>query len=256
MRLLHLLLAAALSAPALAQTQPYVMAHRGFYMRKGFAPNTLESMVRAGELGADVTEFDVHMTKDKVLVVNHDATINGRTISESLYSEICDTRLDNGEILPTLDQVLNASRAFPAMRMAIELKPQTPKELDREIADLVVAEVRSKRLEDRVVYISFSLPALQRIHEVAPEATLSYLTGDKTPAELHSMGIEWMGYMYLYYMKHPEWVKEAHQLGMKVFAWTMNTIFDWQRMVDLGVDYLESDIPHLLIDWLREKRLR
>lgn len=251
---MKILLTAALFLAALAAAaQPKILAHRGFYKCEGSAPNSLTSMVKAGELGVAATEFDVHMTKDKVLVVNHDHTIGGHVISESLYNDIKDLTLPNGETLPTLDRVLEAAKRFPKMTLVIEIKHHYCPAEDCENAELTVAMVRAKRMEDRVCYISFSMDVLHRLLEVTPQSTLAYVNGDRTPAELHADNIRCMGYNHKVYTAHPEWVAEAHKLGMTVIAWTLNDFDVAERMYNLGVDWLETDYPHILAEWLKKK---
>ena len=43
--------------------------------------------------------------------------------------------------------------------------------------------------------------------------------------------------------KHPEWVKQAHDLGLKVNVWTVNKEEDMQAMLDLGVDFITTNNP-------------
>jgi len=67
------------------------IAHQG---GESEAPsNTIYAFRRAVRLGADVLEFDVHSTKDGILVANHDATVDRTTngtglISEKTYREL------------------------------------------------------------------------------------------------------------------------------------------------------------------------
>jgi glycerophosphoryl diester phosphodiesterase len=44
----------------------------------------------------------------------------------------------------------------------------------------------------------------------------------------------------------PEWVKESHDLGLKVNVWTVNTPEDIQQMIDLNVDFITTDEPLLV----------
>lgn len=245
--------AACLCAVAL-QAQTQIIAHRGFFTCEGSAPNSLTSVIKAGELGVHGAEFDVHATADKVLVVNHDGSIGGHGISTSKYNDIKDLKLSNGETLPTFEQVLDSAKRFPDMLLVIEIKPTNNKEWDRELTDLVVAQIRTKRIEHRVKYISFSLDVLDRLLEITPDNIISYLNGDKTPAEMHAKGMRHLDYSRKVWAAHPEWVKEAHALGMKCDAWTLNDEANWSAMYDLGIDYLETDHPDQVKKWLEKKQ--
>ena len=74
---------------------------------------------------------------------------------------------------------------------------------------------------------------------------MQYLEGNKTPAEVHADGINGIDYHYSYFKKHPEWVKEAHDLGMSVNAWTVDKADDIRAMKELGVDQITTNDPVL-----------
>ena len=57
------------------------------------------------------------------------------------------------------------------------------------------------------------------------------------------MGINGIDYHYIVIEKHPEWVKEAHDLGMKVNVWTVNKEDMMKKLIDRKVDYITTDQP-------------
>src|SRR5579871_6089782 len=83
-----------------------IIGHRG---ARGLAPeNTIASLQKGLEHHVDELEFDLRVTKDKIVVLHHDAKIreaNGQRhkIVESTYKELLDHKPD----LATFDQVLN-----------------------------------------------------------------------------------------------------------------------------------------------------
>lgn len=59
------------------QHSPIKIGHRG---ASGYCPeNTMASYKKAIELGADFLEVDIHLSKDDVLVVHHDPTLDRTT---------------------------------------------------------------------------------------------------------------------------------------------------------------------------------
>ncbi|MCH5216925.1 MAG: glycerophosphodiester phosphodiesterase, partial [Muribaculaceae bacterium] len=58
-----------------------VVAHRGYWTAPGSAQNSIRSLIKADSIGCDATEFDVYMTSDNVLVLNHDGVINGYPVA-------------------------------------------------------------------------------------------------------------------------------------------------------------------------------
>ena len=95
------------------------------------------------------------------------------------------------------------------------------------------------------MYISFSIEACQAIHALAPDAEVAYLEGDRTPEQLHRMGLTGIDYHLDRFREHPEWVSEAHQLGMNVNVWTVDNPDDIRAMKALGVDYITTNEPAL-----------
>jgi glycerophosphoryl diester phosphodiesterase len=105
----------------------------------------------------------------------------------------------------------------------------------------------------KVVFISFSRHICQELAKRAPGYTVQYLEGDLSPAQLHAEGINGIDYHYTVFYKHPEWVKEAHDLGMSVNVWTVDTPDDIRAMRDLGVDQITTNDPALVREILWEK---
>ena len=84
--------------------QPKVIAHRGYWKCEGSAQNSLAALQKSSELKVWGSEFDVLMTVDGKLVVNHDDCIDGYRIETTKYEKIKDKKLKNGETLPLLEQ--------------------------------------------------------------------------------------------------------------------------------------------------------
>ena len=79
-----------------------------------------------------------------------------------------------------------------------------------------------------------------------PENTVQYLNGDLSPKEVYAHGINGIDYYYKVFQEHPEWVKEAHDLGMSVNCWTVNAPADIREMIALGVDQITTNEPTLV----------
>ena len=74
---------------------------------------------------------------------------------------------------------------------------------------------------------------------------MQYLEGDRTPAEVLEAGINGIDYHFSRFQRHPEWVKEAHDLGMSVNVWTVDSREVMLEMLELGVDQLTTNKPAL-----------
>ena len=63
---------ALLMAACCMQAQTKAIAHRGFWKTPGSSQNSITSLLKADSIGCYGSEFDVWLTKDSKLVVNHD----------------------------------------------------------------------------------------------------------------------------------------------------------------------------------------
>ena len=220
-----------------------VIAHRGFWKIAGSAQNSLASLVKADSIRCYGSELDVWLTADNRLVVNHDDTFKGVHIEQATEAVCTAIRLDNGESLPTLAQYFDRARQL-GIRLVLELKPHKSALRETQAVKQITELVRQYGYEQRMEYISFSIHAVQEFIRLAPEGTpVYYLNGDLPPHVLKALGCAGPDYHFQVFKKHPEWIDESHQLGMKVNAWTVNEAGDMQWLIDRGVDFITTNHP-------------
>ncbi len=220
-----------------------VIAHRGYWDCEGSAQNSIASLQKAGEIGVYGSEFDVNLTSDSVLVVNHDNNFKGYPVQQTAYSIIKDSLLSNGEKLPTLEEYLQAGKEMPALKMIFELKTDAESPQEAVAIAQSLKMIKEMGMEQQVEFISFSLNACKEFARLMPDNEVAYLGGKYSPKELKEMGITALDYHYSNFQEHPEWVKEAHEFGMKVNVWTVNKEEVIAEMIALGVDYITTDKP-------------
>ncbi len=224
------------------QAQTQVIAHRGFWKTEGSAQNSITALEKAAEAKVYGSEFDVQVTLDGKLIVNHDAKFQGFVIAETPLSDLKKIKLQNGEKLPTLKKYLKKGKKQD-IQLILEIKSHKSKEVEDKMAADIVKMVKKMGLEKQVEYIAFSLNICEQLAKLTPESEIAYLNGDVTPTELKKKGINGIDYNQSVLMKHPEWVEEAHQLGMKVNVWTVNKEEAMQKFIDMKVDYITTDLP-------------
>ena len=225
------------------QAQTQVIAHRGFWKTEGSAQNSIAALEKAAEEKLYGSEFDVQLTLDGKLIVNHDGKFQGFVIAETPFKQLKKIRLKNGEKLPTLKQYLKKGKKQD-IQLILEIKTPKSKELENKMAADVVKMVKKMGLEEQVEYIAFSLNICEQLAKLTPESEIAYLNGDVAPAELKKKGINGIDYhLNVILNKHPEWVKEAQDLGMKVNVWTVNNESDMQKLIDMKVNYITTDQP-------------
>lgn len=224
-----------------AQTR--VIAHRGYWNCKGSAQNSITSLNKSNEVKAYGSEFDVQLTEDNEIVVNHDDNIQGFCILKTPYSKLKTLKLSNGEELSTLDHYLTAGKKLPDLQLILEIKPHKTKEAEDQAVQIIVSKVKKMKMEKQVEYISFSMNICEQLVKLTPDSEIAYLNSDMAPKALKEKGINGIDYHYKAFQSHPEWVSEAHQAGMKVNVWTVNDLAIAQKMIDLKVDYITTDYP-------------
>lgn len=232
------------------QNLPQVIAHRGFHTTNGAAENSLASLEAAIALGVYGSEADFYITRDGVVVSNHDPDINGVKIESADYDDIKDIELSNGEKVATLDVYLDEI-AEAVTKLIIEIKPHSTTEHNNRVVDAIVGELAARGMNDRVDFISFNYAICQRLAAKVPGALVGYLQGDKSPWSM-SPDIKCIDYPMAALRQNPRWVRDAHARGMKVNVWTVNSQADMMEFIGMGVDFITTDHPDTLREMLSE----
>ena len=220
------------------------IAHRGHWTAPYCAQNSRASLQEALALDVYGSEIDLWLTTDGHLMANHDYSLKGVAVMESDYGTCRGVKLDNGESMPELTEFLEMMEASPSRtKLIIEIKDHGCDSLNIAAASAAVAAVREHGLESRVEYISFSPVVCERIISDAPEAYVAYLSGGVAPEELKKKGYTGLDYHINEFRKNPQWVDEAHSLGMTVNVWTVSSPEEIGEMIDLGVDFITTNDP-------------
>ena len=230
-----------------------VVAHRGAFKKNGFPENSIASLKEAIRLQCTGSEFDVRMSADDSLVINHDPHFNQLEIEKTSYTELASHKLSNGETIPTLRQYLVAGlQNNTETRLVLEIKPSATKERGKLIAEKVVALVRQLNAEPMIVYISFDYDILKKVVEINPKAATQYLNGDLSPEQLKADGITGADYHFSVFQKHPEWIENAKKNGIALNAWTVNEEADMKWLLQQKFDYITTNEPELLLSTVND----
>lgn len=234
-----------------------IIAHRGYWKTEGSAQNSIAALLKADEIKAYGSEVDIWLSSDGIPVVNHDAsiTLNGEKliIQDTPLKTLRQAKLENGEVLPTMEEYLDAFERCSHTKLIIEFKTHNSKDREDELAKKVIEMVQKRSLQNRVEYISFGINFVQQVRKLDPQADVYYLNGDMTPQILSKMGLAGLDYHYNVLLKRHEWVKEAHDLGLKVNTWTVNKPEDIQKIIDLKVDFITTDEPLLVREIIQKQ---
>jgi glycerophosphoryl diester phosphodiesterase len=222
---------------------PKIICHRGFWNTAGSAQNSIASLQKAQELGAYGAECDIWLTSDGVAVMNHDGVIDGLNIETNTYAAIKDKTLSNGEKIPTLEAYLAKGKENTQTKLILEIKTHSNRANNNAVVDEVIRLVGMAGMENDVEYIAFDWDNCRRIINQLPNATVGYLNGDKTPQQVFDEHINIMDYEMSVWRNHNNYVQTAHDLGIGLNVWTVNTVPDMQYFMSLGVDFITTDYP-------------
>jgi glycerophosphoryl diester phosphodiesterase len=235
--------------------QPRVIAHRGYWDCEGSAQNSIASLNKAHALqGLYASELDVYITADGVVVVNHDPAIGEHVLETSAYKDIRHLLLPNGEKYPTLKHYLRQAHKNRG-RLVIEIKEHkvNPTRNEQRVADAVLKLVEKAKMQNRVEYISFSMNVCTLLKAADSTVKVAYLPRKAlTPQQVKAKGLDGIDYRVTLFDQHPEWVKEAQALGLTVNVYDPVTEEAFQKLIDLGVDFITTDNPVLLLKMLEK----
>jgi len=231
------------------EKQNSVIAHRGAWKKLGLPQNSIASLKQAIALGCIGSEFDVWMTADGQLVVNHDQEFGGLDIEKTNYKDLLAHRLSNGEQISTLAAYIRAGMENNLnTRLVCEIKPsEISKARGVSIAEETVKLIRSLKAEGKVDYISFDFEILKKVKELEPGAPVQFLNGNKSPKAIKKAGMKGINYNYKVFKILPKWVKQAKEEGIILNTWTVNDpeMMDW--FLKKEFDFITTDEPELLL---------
>jgi glycerophosphoryl diester phosphodiesterase len=214
-----------------------IFAHRGYHVAE--PENTVSAFVAARTAGADGVELDVRRTCDGVLVVHHDAVIEGvGWIHELAYDD-----------LPgTLTRLEGALRAAGPLVVNVEVK-FAPEEVfsDPDLFSLgttVAGVLAEAQWRDRVLVSSFHPGVLAAVHRAQPQIPLGWLL---TPTTDPGPLLRWAREQEFASL-HPHVsrvdaavVDQALVAGLGLHVWTVNSESDLAAMFELDVTAVITD---------------
>lgn len=221
----------------------YVVGHRG---AAGLMPeNTIKGFRHAIALGVDTVECDVHLSRDKHLMVIHDNTVDRTTNGRGAIRDLTMARLRSldageGEQIPTLHEVLECVQH--EVHLIIELKGMG-------VERAVVEAVKAHGMEEEVTFSSFALERLAMVRSLGAEYRVRAILPNPTDFELaRAVDLKAVGIDVRYTNVCLRVVAAAQALGLDVLAWNPDEWRTQQAMIALGVDGVSSNRPDILLE--------
>ena len=236
---------------------PWFVAHRGY--RAKYPENTLVAFQAALDAGVQMIELDVALSRDRKLVVIHDATLERTTDGEGAVNEHTLAQLKQldaggwfhprfaGEHLPELSEVLDL--AGGQVLINIEIKPHAYEphhpldSVERQTIDLVCR----RNIKERVLISSFDLNLLKYIATLGHAPALGIIS--RNPADRHTFEnceqLKAVSWHPNHQILTPDQVKTMHAHDIRVFPYNADTSEEIARVFEMGVDGVISSDPLL-----------
>lgn len=231
------------------------IGHRG---ASGTTPElTRAAFLRALELGVDMIELDIQLTKDGYLVVIHDHELQRTTgvpglVREHTLAEL--KQLDTGawfgdqfrgESILTLEEVIE----IVGRRAMLNVEIKSPPGDWSNTALKTVAVLTHSGILGTTVLSCFEMQALQKVRELSPAARIGVLWHQPDFDDAWRWAKDLAAWSFHPWCKllHEEGVAEAHARGLRVLTWTVNDPDEIGQMAAIGVDGIMSDFPERLL---------
>lgn len=265
---------AAAYVAGLPERRPLVIGHADD-SGLGLVPgNTLAHLERMAELGVDVLDVDLHLSRDGQVVLIHDDTVDRTTNGTGQVSDMTLAELqaldagyrwttDDGATYPFRGQgyqiatLADALDHFPEWPMVMEIKQESP-----SMAQALCQVLRDHGATQRVIVPSSREQALADFRAACPEVATAAGTNEVT----WSVGLSMVGLGGVISPAYaaaqvplsssgiavvtPGWLSTMHARGVRVDVWTIDDPAEMQRLIDLGVDAIFTNRPDVLLKML------
>ena len=236
-----------------------VIAHRG--ASAYYPENTMIAFRKSIELGAEMIELDVLMSKDGVPIVFHDAKLDKKTNGKGSVGNFTVSELKQldagswfdekfkGERIPTLDEVLAFAKGKIALNIEIKTEAVTDV-LKGGVEEKSIQLVRKHGMEKHVIFSSFDYRAVAHLKELAPDISTALLyteriSGKKSPVELVN---EYSADAFNchYAQLSAKWMNSLKESDIPAFVYTVNSESRMRSLIEIGVKGIFSDKPDVL----------
>jgi glycerophosphoryl diester phosphodiesterase len=254
--------------PWLRAYRPLSVAHRGHSI--AYPENTLEAYRKAIELGVEMIECDVNITKDGTLVMMHDPTLdrtttgNGR-VSASSWDEI--RGLDAGGKfkpefagvrVPSTEETLLLFKEAGIVS-CFEVKGGDSDESDRIALALTELFIKHDML-DKAFLSSYHHDCLHLAQSkcsellIGPERLPDDAPADPPEALRQAQLFGAPVLQHQYTVLTPEVVRLLHENQVAVWAWSTTDVSSLVFGIDIGADALMGDDVQLMLEVLNRMR--
>lgn len=262
-RILALAVVVLMGATTLS-AQTRMLAHRGGKAEQD--ENTLAAFKATYAAGCHGFETDIHITADGKYVIMHDGLLDRTTTGSGRVEQLSSAYIrtistKSGEPIPFLEDLLDFFKDCEGLYVEFEMKTNQefyPEELLHKYCEDVYAMVTAAKPKDALfVFTSFDPRPLLYLRAHHPDAEVMYITGKPCSHETvdlcKALGINRLAATVN--ASSRESVKYAHQNGLLVSLWPGEKCADSHMAFLMGSDYLCTDIPLELMQYIKDNNL-
>lgn len=242
-----------------------IIGHRG--QPSTGQENSIASSVDAYEAGANMIENDVYVSKDGIIVIMHDSTIDRTTTGSGNIERMTVAELQQYVIdantsfatqpIPTLQDYFSEFKGKD-VQIIIELKSDNPK-----VIEPLANEIRASGMMDQINIITFEYQQLAALRKLLPEVSVGYLTSGITLSEtepltsLEKILSEVQHYDTTFnpsYAKGalgPNLITAASHRGITLWPWTVNDRADFDTYFLYGVNGITTNYSYYVSDYIK-----
>ncbi len=231
--------------------QTKIIAHRGL---SGIErENTNAAFLAAGNRSYFGIETDVHTTRDGKFIIIHDETTDRVTldgykinVEENDYASVegivlpdRDGSTTRGDIrIPLLSEYIAICKKYEKI-CVLEVKNHFAEDDLKRMLD----EIEKLGYLENVIFISFDFLNCVNLRRYLPQNEIQWLTCEDITNKMADTLCENKLDLDIHYKKLTEvGLKMLHMRGIKVNCWTCDDKGDAERLVEMGVDFITTNI--------------
>ncbi len=226
-----------------------IIGHRG---AAGLAPeNTVDALRKGQEVGADMLEFDIRLTRDKVPLAIHDMTLrkhNKQNWIRWSSHESIRKALEKGHHINTLEEILD--EFFGKILLNLEIKSYgSGSQIARMVRDRYIKKASDW---DSIVFSSFKVSELYAVRSVSKRANIALLH-DKNPFAYiaHHLKLDLTAVGFHRQRTNALALDIAKKAGIFTYVYTVNLPATAKLFAERGVDGIVTDDPALIAKKLK-----
>jgi len=221
-----------------------VIAHKG---ASGYERgNSAKAIRKAIELGSDAIEFDVHVTKDKNIIIAHDPSItNGNkrlVLRKTPLYEVAEVYKCKGHKVLLLDEALRLIKGKCIVKIDIK---------DKGMEGVILEKLNYYGYSEQDAIITTAISSVvKRLRKMSDNLVIEY-GGFEKYEEYERMVCRAVKLKANILSPHfsittQELISTAHINGLKVHAWTINNKGLATRFIKMGIDGITTDYPDIM----------